>query len=215
MLALDHLVFAGNDIESMSTEYGNKFNVKAVLGGHHENWGTYNYLAYFSNNAYIEWLGIEDEQKANRSDSPLIKHLTHYLNSKKVGLFQFALQTNELDNYLTHFTENNIPFTGPYNGKRKLANGKTITWRMLFPTYDHTKETLPFLIEWNQPESERVNVSLVNPSAITQVTFGGISLDRFLHIYNLPFKKRLKNSVKLKNTTLIFDDRHELDLKIN
>lgn len=215
MLALDHLIFAGNDIEAMSASYGSKFHLKAVFGGHHETWGTYNYLAYFSNNAYIEWLGIDDRSVANQAESPLIKHLTYHLKNKQAGLFQFALQTNDLAGHLAHFEENDIPFTGPYNGERKLTNGKTITWRMLFPTYDHTTETLPFLIEWDQPESERVNVSLINSTAITKIKFSGTSLESFLHIYNLPGKKRLKNSIRLKNTTLTFKDDGELDLTIS
>lgn len=215
MLALDHLVFAGQDIKAMSAAYGSEFNLKAVFGGHHEAWGTYNYLAYFSNNAYIEWLAINSETVANQSDSPLIKHLTYQLKNKQAGLFQFALQTNDLDSFFTHFTENDIPYTGPFQGKRKLANGKTITWRMLFPTYDHTTETLPFLIEWDQPESDRVNVGLVNSSAITKFEFSGTSLEKFLHIYNLPGKKRLRNSVRLKNTTLTFKDAGELELTIS
>lgn len=214
MLTLDHLVFAGTDIEEMSAAYGSKYNLKAVFGGNHDAWGTYNYLAYFSNNAYIEWLGINNEELANKSDSPLIKHLTYHLKNNQIGLFQFALQTKNLDQYLKHFEKNNIPYTGPYNGSRKLTNGKTITWRMLFPTYDYKKETLPFLIEWDQPESKRINVSLVNSSAITEIKFSGTSLDNFLHIYNLPFKKRLRNSVRLRNTTLIFKDNNGLELKI-
>src|SRR5699024_5264738 len=215
MLALDHVVFAGNNIEAMSATYGDKFNLKAVFGGHHKAWGTYNYLAYLSNNAYLEWLGIADEKIANQSDSPLIKHLTYHLRNKQAGLFQFALQTDELDDYINHFEKNKIPFTGPYDGKRELSNGKTITWRMLFPTYDHTVETLPFLIEWDQPESERVNVSLVNSSAITKMEFSGVDLDRFLHIYKIPFKKRLRNSVRLKNTLLTFKEEGEIKLEIN
>lgn len=215
MLMLDHLVFAGNDIEEMSGAYGTKYNLKAVFGGNHDAWGTYNYLAYFSNNSYIEWLGINNEELANKSDSPLIKHLTYHLNNNQAGLFQFALKTKKLDHYVTHFEENHIPYTGPYQGSRKLTNGKTITWRMLFPTYDYKKETLPFLIEWDQPESERVTVSLVNSSAITEVKYGGTSLENFLHIYDLPFKRRLRNSVRLRNTTLVFKDDINLELKIN
>lgn len=214
MLALDHVVFAGEDIEAMSTAYGNQFNLKAVLGGRHENWGTYNYLAYLSNNTYLEWLGIDDESVANQSDSPLIQHLIYHLENKQVGLFQFALQTDDLESYVTHFNENDIPYSGPFNGQRELTSGITITWRMLFPTYDHTSETLPFLIEWDQPEHERVNVGLVNPSAITKVDFSGTTLDRFLHIYNIVGKKRLRNSVRLKNTTLAFKEDVGIDLTI-
>lgn len=215
MLALDHFIYAGHDIESLSTEYSSKLNFKAVYGGQHEKWGTYNYLAYFSNNAYIEWLGIENEHLASQSDLPLIKHLIHQLNNKQYGLFQFALRTDDLNAYISHFDKNKIPYTGPYNGKRTLSNGKIITWRMLFPTYDYTKETLPFLIEWDQAENERVNVSLINANALTKIIFSGTSLENFLFIYNLPFKKRIRQSVRLKNTTLAFRETGKLDLTIN
>ena len=47
MLALDHIVFAGRDIQTATKEYRN-IALKSVKDGEHDDWGTYNYLAYFS-----------------------------------------------------------------------------------------------------------------------------------------------------------------------
>src|SRR5690625_2503809 len=113
MLALDHIVFAGKVIEKASTAYSEKYALKTIRGGEHTNWGTYNYLAHFSNNCYIEWLGIYDEEKAYESDNPLIKHLIYMLEKNMVGQFQFALRTNKLDEYVSQFQKNDIPFVGP------------------------------------------------------------------------------------------------------
>lgn len=168
MLSLDHIVFAGKDLQAATKEYGN-IAFKSIKGGEHNHWGTYNYLAYFSNSCYIEWLGIHDIDIAERSDNPLIQHLVHALSTKNQGPFQLALRTTKLDNYVTHFEENNIPYTGPIKGERSKPDGSILRWRMLFPTYDFAKETLPFLIEWNEPESERFDVSLVNSQAITAI----------------------------------------------
>src|SRR5699024_8950327 len=87
-----HFIFKNN--EAMSTAYSNKLNLKSMLAYRHENWSTYNYLTYLSNNTYLEWLGIDNESVANQSDSPLIQHLIYHLENKQVGLFQFALQTD-------------------------------------------------------------------------------------------------------------------------
>src|SRR5699024_9298724 len=56
ILAQDHIVISGTNVEQASEQYGKQLSIKAVKVGEHENWGTYNYLAYFSNSCYIEWL---------------------------------------------------------------------------------------------------------------------------------------------------------------
>src|SRR5699024_1051550 len=152
MLALDHVVIAGNDAETASAQYGNQFTIKAVKGGEHTNWGTYNYLAYFSNDSYLEWLGISDLAKATDTDNPLIQHLVFMIENDLPGPFQFALRTNELNSYISHFDKENISYTGPVSGERIKPDGTALKWRMLFPHYDHSEEILPFLIEWENPK---------------------------------------------------------------
>lgn len=204
MLELDHIVFAGKDIVEASAAYGDKFKVVAIKGGEHEEWGTYNYLAYLLNDCYVEWLGVRDFERVKRSDLPLIQHLAYLLERDIQGPYQLALRTNQLDNYVEHFTKNNISYTGPFSSERIEPDGTKLTWRMLFPTYDYTREILPFLIEWDQPLEERVDQTLVNSKTITQVDFGGTGEERFKEVYDLSNKKRLMNRSLLKNTKLNF-----------
>ncbi|SES96840.1 Glyoxalase-like domain-containing protein [Oceanobacillus limi] len=210
MLALDHIVLAGENIEESSTKYGRKFAIKAIKGGEHEEWGTYNYLAYFSNESYIEWLGIQDYEKANTSNNPLIQHLVHNLDKQIVGPFQFALRTNEMDHYIDHFNAKNIPFKGPFFGQRERPDGTNLTWRMLFPSYDYTREMLPFLIEWGSSiGSKGPSVdSLSNPQAIMKINYGGIDREKFEHIYQLKPKRLLKKQFALQNSTIIFNEKN-------
>ncbi|MFD2043877.1 VOC family protein [Ornithinibacillus salinisoli] len=207
MLALDHIVLTGKNVEESSTKYGRRFAIKAIKGGEHEEWGTYNYLAYFSNDSYIEWLGIQDSQIANNSNNPLIQHLVYALENDVFGPFQFALRTNEMDNYINHFKEKNIPFHGPFLGQRERPDGTILTWRMLFPVYDYTKEMLPFLIEWgpnaspNGPSAK----SLSNPQAIMNLHYGGVDKEQFKHIYQLKPKRLIKNQFSLQNSKITFN----------
>ncbi|MUK89738.1 hypothetical protein GMD78_15315 [Ornithinibacillus sp. L9] len=214
MLALDHIVLAGKNIEEDSTNYGRKFAIKAIKGGEHDEWGTYNYLAYFSNESYLEWLGIQDIEKAKNSANPLIQHLVYEIDNHVLAPFQFALRTNNMDHYVEHFKDNNIPYHGPFFGQRKRPDGSNLTWRMLFPAYDHTKEMLPFLIEWGSDSGGPSIKSLSNPQAILNIYFGGIDKERFEQIYQLKPKRLLKNQFTLQNAKILFSDERKLSFDL-
>lgn len=211
MLALDHIVFSGSNAEDASRRYGKRFSIKAIKGGEHKEWGTYNYLAYFSNDTYLEWLGINDLNSAQKSNNPLIKHLVYEMEHNRIGPFQFALRTDQMNKYITHFQAKNIPFHGPFSGQREKPDGEILKWRMLFPDYDHQTEMLPFLIEW---ESRSQTSSLFNPQAITNVYHGKIDKEKFLYIYQLKPKRILKNQMRLLNAKLQFTNNNELTFKL-
>lgn len=212
MLALDHIVFAGSDVHDLSADYGH-VAFKSIKGGEHDVWGTHNFLAYFSNNCYIEWLAVNDATLARSSDNPLIEHLVHVLDTQKQGPFQVALRTTKMDTFVKHFNEKNIPHIGPINGQRLKPDGSLLQWRMLFPTYNYEEETLPFLIEWSESEAKRFDISLVNSQAITEIKLGGLSKERFQEIY-LP-KNRIKSRpVHLKNTKVTFTRDGKLNMRV-
>ena len=204
MLSLDHIVFSGKDLNNESKHYTDAYDIKVIKGGEHERWGTHNYLAYFRNHCYIEWLGINNPDIARQSDNPLIQHLVHLLDLNVEEPFQFALRTTELDEYVIHFQKEKIPFIGPINGQRKKPDGKILTWRLLFPVYDYKKETLPFLIEWDQPEEERIDTNMINDHSISAVHFGGSMIERFATIYQL--NQNNDGKFALDNVEIIFLD---------
>lgn len=214
MLALDHIVIAGNNAEKASAQYGNKFTIKAVKGGEHTDWGTYNYLSYFSNDSYLEWLGVTDDKKAKNADNPLIKHLMYVIENDLLGPFQFALRTNQMDDYTEHFQAENIPYIGPIAGEREKPDGTVLKWRMLFPQYNYAKELLPFLIEWEDPKDAYPDTSLLNIQTITKINFNGVDKDTFAHIYQLKPKKLNKNLLALQNCKIQFTEDKQLHFNL-
>lgn len=205
MLYLDHIIMTANDIEAESEQYGKDSGIKLVKGGEHEDWGTFNYLAHFANNCYLELLGVRTIEKARHLNHPLIKHLIYTLDQGQSGAFQFALRTDNLEKYIQHFRDHHIAFIGPFSGKRRKPNGKLLSWRMLFPEYDYENgQVLPFLIEWDQPEHERIDVSLVNHQAITELQFGGTTKEQFTKVFDLPNKRITGNKVRLRNANIHF-----------
>lgn len=202
MLALDHIVVSVKDAEKTSEEKSGSLSIKAIKGGNHEEWGTFNYLAHFANDSYLEWLSINDKTKAQESDNPLIQHLLYIQEKVEEPFpFQFALRTDDLDGYIEHFKAKQIPFKGPIHGERTKPDGTTLKWRMLFPEYNIETEMLPFLIQWDTPNKVP---GLDNPQAITSIKYGDLSKEKFAHIYQLNHVKSKKNYLRLQNTKLYF-----------
>jgi hypothetical protein len=172
MLAFDHLVVFSRKIEEAQRNFAHSNDIVTVKGGHHESWGTYNYLAFMENNCYIEWLGIENIEVAQRSNNPLIRQTVQTFNYNKEGPFQFALRTNNLDPYLHFYRLNNISFDGPYPGSRKQPDGSVLNWRMLFPSVTSSAEILPFLIEWEGDGNQPKENSLINPIPFSSICIG-------------------------------------------
>lgn len=57
---LDHLVYAGPDVDELVRTFAEKTGVKPVLGGKHVGRGTRNYLAGLGGSAYLELIGPDD-----------------------------------------------------------------------------------------------------------------------------------------------------------
>jgi hypothetical protein len=189
MLAFDHLVLYYNSIEKAQQQTSDTYHITTVKGGHHGNWGTYNYLAFMNNNSYIEWLGIEDLDKANQSDNPLIQHTAWAKRKAKEGPIQFALRTNKMDDLIEHFKNHHIPFSGPYPGSRKKPDGTVLKWRMLFPKCEVRSVLLPFLIEWEGEGNRPSDQNHVNSASFSVIRVGVDSLEedvkQFQLIYDL------------------------------
>ncbi|WP_174615723.1 VOC family protein [Virgibacillus ihumii] len=164
MLALDHIILASKDPKQAAEAFANKHNVTVLEGGKHEDWGTYNYLAYFSNDCYLEWLGIFDEDLAGKSENPLIDQLVRTLHSDVEGAIQYALRTNAMDDYLGHFHQHDVSFTGPIAASRNRPDGSLLEWRMLFPQAEIIRH--PFLIEWNSEKNVPNDTALINKQQI-------------------------------------------------
>lgn len=194
MLALDHIVIAARTRADVCLD-----GIRAVRGGVHGDWGTSNELAFLNNHCYVEWLFIDDVKKAAASDNPLIEHVVFELDVlQRTGAFQLALRTEQMDAFINRFEEQNIAYLGPFAGARQKPDGTLLSWKMLFPLYDRNEETLPFLIQWDQPEHEPINTSHINNKQLTDVYLGTVTAERMAEVYGL----EASNKIKLANCTL-------------
>lgn len=193
MLSLDHVVIYNPTPEKVQENE----NLIIKEGGHHKNWGTYNYLAYMQD-SYIEWIGIEDAKKAEQSNNPFIQHVVYANKKEQNGLIQFALQTNEMDKIIKNLNKNKISYKGPFPGSRTKPNGKQLKWRMLFPTFDYKQEVLPFLIEWegsgNTPDEQKD----INNQKLESISVGVENIKDTVYQWEsiYPFPKKMERNKK-------------------
>jgi hypothetical protein len=205
MLALDHLIIAVKDPEKAANEFSKKYDVKVVEGGKHGNWGTYNYLAYFENDCYIEWIGIFDEKLAAASDNPLIAQTYGTLSKGEGGFIQFAFRTDIMDSLLEHFKMAEVDYKGPFAGSRQKPDGSKLEWRMLFP---QSEIALPFILEWGKIKNMPQDIALLNDKKIEEVTLDATKKAMFKEIFRL---EETGIDIQLENSRLKFEENGELD----
>ncbi|KGX86579.1 VOC family protein [Pontibacillus litoralis] len=218
MLAFDHVVVLSNNPEQAQQSFAQQYNIIGTKGGEHQEWGTFNYLAFFHNITYIEWIGVQNSEVMRQSTNPLIRQLHDAVQHKREGVIQFALRTNNLDSIQHYWEEHHIPYEGPFAGSRTKPDGTTMKWRMLFPTSSLDHEVLPFLIEWDEQPNIPDDDNLLNPRNFECISVGvdqiQESINKWKKIY--PFKEATNNPSTwlLANGKLVFTEERGIRIKM-
>ncbi|GAA0452478.1 VOC family protein [Alkalibacillus silvisoli] len=205
MVAFDHLVIHSYNPKKHQEMFSTFHHLTGLPGGKHEQWGTYNYLAFMENNSYIEWLGIEHEEQASQSDNPLIQQ-TYKANKNHIeGPIQFALRVNYLDDYINSFNQKGIEYAGPFPGSRQKLDGTRLDWRMLFPKPSSEGSPIPFLIEWSGEGNLPKDKSLINETPFTSIEIGVDHVEEYAQLLEelIQLKRVDQNSFQLENGQLI------------
>lgn len=205
MLALDHIIIPSLDPKETAEQFSEQHDIHVVKGGRHEYWGTYNYLAYFKNNAYIEWIGIEQMHIAEQSTNPLIQQVVHAIKNKIQRPIQYAIRTNQIDQIVSYFEENDMSFSGPVQGSRDRADGTLLEWEMLFPRCP-TSYPLPFLIQWGEQPNVPADESLINDVNLSSITDKRPNHSTFRAIFQLGSS----SAIALENARLSLEAGDEL-----
>ncbi|WP_421383349.1 VOC family protein [Bacillus salacetis] len=169
-LAFDHLVHFSSDPTSAKKTML-QHGIQVNEGGKHENWGTYNTLAYFGL-GYIEWLGIQEPSVSMQvDDNPLIQQLVAELPlGDHPG--RIALRTNNMDQLAVELKEKGLKLHGPVKGSRLTDSGELLQWSMLFIEEEHPTLPLPFFIQWGEDDvvrREKLKVFSSHPAGSLQV----------------------------------------------
>lgn len=155
-MKLDHLVyFTRDDSHSIVIQQRAKGH-QAVAGGQHENWGTANALLY-TDNVYIEWLTVEDEDKARvaAADLPLIAQCFHDQQYGD-GWANVCFSVEDMEQWKDELDNKGFTTTKIIHASRKTECGKLFRWKMLFIEQGVSNELpYPFFIEWDESEAQR------------------------------------------------------------
>ncbi|MBT2583484.1 VOC family protein [Planococcus sp. ISL-109] len=205
-MKLDHLVHFTRTSPATTSRYWNDAGFHAIIGGSHKNWGTQNALMY-GPDYYIEWLTVEDEGVAARSNHPLIEHLRY----DQQGFGTICLRSENLELLAKQLESRGFQTIGPTDAERRTETGELIRWKMLF--IDQTISValpLPFFIEWEEADEARL-AGLKSKGAIQELN-EQLQLDALVFsVNNLEqsedqWKKLLGGSLALDNCRLVFQE---------
>lgn len=143
-MQLDHIVHFIKRNPQEIIDYLSVRNIKAVQGGRHEKWGTYNSLLYL-NSSYIEFLAIENKATAMQSDNPLVQQAVQDLATFE-GLGQVCFRTENIEALKQELNEKGYKTYPIFPGERMRADGQMIKWKMLFL---QAKREVPFPFLFN------------------------------------------------------------------
>ncbi|MGN7175363.1 hypothetical protein BK139_20045 [Paenibacillus sp. FSL R5-0490] len=150
-VTLDHIVHFIKAEPAAAAAKWRDHGYKAIAGGSHEKWGTYNSLLYIGH-SYLEFLSIEKDHIALSTDNPLIKQLTEEIRHGE-GIGQICFRTNNIEDLQNELTENGFETFPIFNGSRKREDGSILSWKMLFikenPGYKY-----PFFIDWGMEDDK-------------------------------------------------------------
>lgn len=154
-LKFDHLVHLTKSPEEAKKTF-TSLGFQAFKGGHHLKWGTYNYLCFFPELRYIEWIGFHDIFIAKSSINPLIQQIVKDSENGE-GFSQIAFRTNNIKTLQHILEKKGFETIGPFDGSRMKEDGKPLRWSMLFLKEENNDIRYPFFIEWGEKDDTRKN----------------------------------------------------------
>lgn len=154
VVKLDHVVYFTENSPDKVVEEQISLGWHTVVGGSHEKWGTYNALMYV-NNAYIEWLAVENHGIAEKANHQLVDLLLRDI-SEGEDWGSICFSVDGLDTFNERLISMGFKTSGILQAERKTLEGNIRKWKMLFIDQGlSSKLPYPFFIEWEEEEEER------------------------------------------------------------
>jgi catechol 2,3-dioxygenase-like lactoylglutathione lyase family enzyme len=151
----DHAVIAVRDLDTALFAF-QRLGFDARPGGKHDSGGTHNGLIRFGLD-YFELLSVYDEAAARAGGRATI---LDSLNGREAGLIGYALATDDIDRDAARFIGDGAESYQPRAMQRTRPDGYTLTWRVYSPGENSWNRPWPFLIQWDTPDSERLQIDV-------------------------------------------------------
>lgn len=186
----DHLVIAVSDLDRAVDSY-RSLGFDVFPGGRHEHRGTHNALIRFGGLDYVELLGVYDAEKAVESGLNG-RTLAEFVRDREGGLVGHCYATDDIEGEAARAREAGIEMVGPFEMRRARPDGRTLNWRLTVPVDVPWRRRWPFVIEWNDPDEERLAVEGVGAhengaTAVVGVSVAVRDLEEATELYSTLF----------------------------
>lgn len=140
---LDHFIYAGRDLDTMSAQFEQMTGVTPGRGGRHPGMGTHNALASLGNDVYFELLAVDPTQKDKLQGTMGAR--IDALPSPR--LFAYMLKGQDLVRQQKVLSGHGIS-ADLFDASRTTPDGRTLKWRLLVPHDNPFGDFVPKFIDW-------------------------------------------------------------------
>ncbi|TAK36544.1 MAG: hypothetical protein EPO21_02235 [Chloroflexota bacterium] len=181
----DHAVIAVRDLEEASCSYTDYLGLPVKAGGTHPGAGTHNSIMRFGLD-YLELLAVRDREEAVQGwlrGGPLLSFL-----SARQGLTSFVLASDDIEADTARAAGAGVQTVGPFPMRRQRPDGNVFSWRLTFLGEHPWRQPVPFLIQYDQPDAERLqwDPPTSTPLGVTRVAAIAVAvrnLGAAMHLY--------------------------------
>lgn len=139
---VDHLVWAGPDLDRLVEHVTVQTGTTPVYGGRHEGRGTHNYLVGLGPGRYLELLGPDPGQPEPSRPRPMrVDGLTD------AALVGWAVRTDDIEGRVAAARDRGYDPGDIAEMSRRTSDGTLLTWR-LTPPEGGFDGVVPFVIDW-------------------------------------------------------------------
>jgi len=180
--AIDHVVYAAQDIERMRDAFAS-IGLPPQYGGEHSNGVTYNYTIGFENGSYIELISkLEPDALSPWWDIQI---------DGDAGPAAWALFVDDIDGQTERIADRGIAVDGPTRYHRERPDGKLVEWDLTVVGDRELGTAVPFLVSDRTPRERRVNVSnelgTLPLEGVVEIVVGVPAIDNYVDRYRSLF----------------------------
>lgn len=184
----DHAVIGVRSLEAATAVWRESLGFDANPGGRHTGRGTYNAIVRFGLD-YIELISIYDRGEVDARGEPNASALATLLDRAEGGLLGFALASDDIESDARRLRQAGLMVDGPTPMERLRPDGRLLRWRLLVPRGGSWGTPLPFIIQWDDPDAQRLGweqpgTHANGAEAVQSLAITVSDLDRWVDVYS-------------------------------
>ncbi|WP_162322166.1 VOC family protein [Nesterenkonia haasae] len=139
---LDHVVVVSDDLEAAVEQIAGATGVTLDPGGVHPSFGTRNYLASFGSGAYLEVIGVDQENTEFTGTRP-------FGIDDAVGTFAatWAITPEDIEAAVAASRIHGVDPGDPEPKSRRRPDGSLLEWK-LTRSFSEPSGVVPFMLDW-------------------------------------------------------------------